>query len=213
MDATAATPTTAPAVVHRMTRAAAVTRHRRSRRSWSAQFRYHAQLVSLGPPRHTGQKPLDSMSPCERANASARERLSIPRQGRCGQDQRVETGRRDHRHSRARPLSTSASTCIASSQAGDTKWSPEFAGTLRGDRQTAGEKNATSAISRELLTRSCSPSPRNETAHAGCQRDQLRRRPCHRSCRHRPSPSVPSSLTSTAQRSWRPGKDQGFTRG
>jgi hypothetical protein len=44
-----ATPTTAPAVVHRMNPSAAVTGHHRSQKSWSARSRYYAQLVGLGP--------------------------------------------------------------------------------------------------------------------------------------------------------------------
>jgi len=47
--ATTATPMTATAVVHLITRSAAITEHHQRQKTWSGQLRHHAQLVGLAP--------------------------------------------------------------------------------------------------------------------------------------------------------------------
>ena len=47
--ATAAIPTTAPAIVHLTTQSAAITGHHQEQKSWSMRSNHHAQLVGLGP--------------------------------------------------------------------------------------------------------------------------------------------------------------------
>jgi hypothetical protein len=47
--ATAAIPTTAPAIVHLTTQSAAITGHHQEQKSWSMRSNHYAQLVGLGP--------------------------------------------------------------------------------------------------------------------------------------------------------------------